>query len=89
MEGNGTSFGELLLAELKLDPCQWEERPSVELRRQELADQCLEIHCLVGAGLSTIVSIVACRIAPISMIVRTVMGAVWSRSQNSILIATR
>ena len=39
---------ELLAAELKLDPCQWNERPDPEAKRGEFEGQHLEIDCLVS-----------------------------------------
>ena len=43
-EGGGESFRALLLSELRLDPCQWEERPE----NAELRGQCLEVDCMVS-----------------------------------------
>ena len=43
-EGGGESFRALLLSELRLDPCQWEERPG----DGELRGQCLEVDCMVS-----------------------------------------
>ncbi len=42
-------FEELLLSELKLEPCQWEERPvGAGAAPPELAGQWLEADCLVN-----------------------------------------
>ena len=45
-----TSFNELLFAELKLDSCQWEERPKAREAKKDLDcydPQFLEIDALV------------------------------------------
>lgn len=43
-EKESESFEALLLSELRLDPCQWEERPG----DGELQGQCLEVDCMVS-----------------------------------------